>query len=467
MAIQGDLFRQASSSTADVSGILERQFASIGQAAAGAINKIGENKKAEEEKEEKKRKLLLEETKQLNSEFTPEIGEDDSEIVANAKLDAGRRIADRAATIQREYMDTGDIETWQKKNAELQKQLGKVEQGDQYVNSIAQQYDDYAADPDSVSKATSPQAIAMAKGMKNGTVNVSVNDDGVAVYTGKYKDANGEWMEVPAGMKVGNEGNLPALIDKVDDPKKTFMGLNINVNKQLRDTSIKDGIEFTGTSWQDPQVQAAYEEAIQGMVNDDASLMSIAADYYGHTNVLHDLNDPEAKQKLKDVIKESLYYQAETQFFGNEQGKVSAQEQLANQEERLALAKKNAETQTSQLTENQRLREQQKAEVLRFNASTLEAAAESGNYGNVAGLRVPGVQGQGGVIGFTGSVENIPGWDDLRSSQRKKLLKSSPFIVTVGGKKQVFKTQEAMDTYLRNVLLGSNQKENKNDFTVN
>ena len=427
MAIQGDLFRQAGASTANVSGILERQFASIGQAVAGGINQYSQNKKEEEEREDKKRRLLLEETKTIQSEFTPEVDEDDSEIVANAKLEAGRRIADQAATIQREYMDTGDIEVWQKKNADLQKEMSKVEQGDQFVNSVAQQYETLSKDPESVSKATSPEALGLARGMKNGTVNVSFNDDGKAVYSGKYKDANGEWMEVPAGMKVGQESNLPAIIEKVDSPQKTFLALNAEVNKQLRDTSMKDGIEFTGTSWEDPQVNAAYTDLIDSLVNDDATLVSLAADHFDQTNVLASLTDPENKQMLKDGIKEVLWDQAQRQFFGNEQGKVAAETQLAQSQERLDIAKENQKSQSSQLTENQKLREQQKAEVLSFNTSTLDAAAESGNYGNVAGLRVPGVQGAGGVIGFTGSVENIPGWDDLRRSQRKKLMAASPF----------------------------------------
>ena len=277
--------------------------------------------KEEEREEQEKRQMLMQERKLLGREFTPELAENDSDVVKNAKLQAGRDLADAAALANRQYKN-GDItiDEWQAQNADLQGQLDKVQQGDQFVNSIAQKYDEMATNPESVSAATSPKAIAVAKAMQEGTVQVRIVD-GKAKYSGTYRDAEGNDVEIQP-TDIGSENAFPVIIDKVAKPGPELYDFNVQINKDLRDAALTEGdgtTEYSGTTWDSPTVQKLFTEKIESMLTTPSDQISMAVDHLGM-----DKDEAVAAYNngtLGETVKNQLLEQSKQQFFGNQKGR--------------------------------------------------------------------------------------------------------------------------------------------------
>lgn len=310
-------------------------------ALSGAIGQVDqafkdktEREKQEEKEEMMKRQMLMEERMMLSDTFTPEVPETDSEEIRDAKLAAGRKLADKAATLNRQYRDGHiEIEEFQKQYSELQGSLQKIQQGDQFLGTVAQLYDDFAADPNTLSAATSPEAVAVMKAVKDGTVNVSIDDDGKAMYTGYYIDANGEAVEVkPTG--VGSENSFPAVIAKVQPPGAELYNFNVNLNKGMRNAARTEGdTTYTGTTW-NPAMEKRFKDKIDTMVNDQTAI-SYAVDYLGvpRAQAMELYNSGE----LVDTVKSQLLVQSRDQFFGNQKEQESLDHKMAIQEEQLAM----------------------------------------------------------------------------------------------------------------------------------
>ena len=300
-----------------------------------------EELKQEEAEELRKREILMQERKNLGDEFTPEVDQDDSEVVRNAKLQAGRDLADEAASLSRMYKN-GDltIDEWQDRNRSLQDELAKVQQGDQFAGTVAQLYDDFAEDPGKVSGATSPKALAVAKAVKDGRIKVSI-EDGKAVYSGTYmvKDEDGKLVEKtidPIG--IGKEDSFPAIIAKAPAPGADLYEWNVQLNKELRDVEIENGnkdISAFGTNISDPRVQKRLNGKLDEMLQDDQVNVSIAVDHLGMDR--KQALDLYRNGELRETLKAQLKKQTEEQFFGNAQEKESIDSQMARRDEALAM----------------------------------------------------------------------------------------------------------------------------------
>ena len=294
-----------------------------------------EEAKLEESEELRKKEILMQERKNLGSEFTPDIAADDSDFVRDAKLQAGRDLADEAANLSRMYKN-GDmtIDEWQAANRSLQDELGKIQQGDQFAGTVAQLYDDFADDPGKVSGATSPKALAVAKAVKDGDIRVQIVD-GKAVYSGSYdtgekdKDGNPIREDIPP-IGIGKEDGFPAIIAKAPSPGAELYQWNVNMNKELRDVEIENGnpnISAFGTNIDDPRVQERLEGKLDEMLQDDQVNVSLAVDHLKMPReealALYRSGD------LRERLKAELKAQTEKQFFSNAKEKESVDHALA------------------------------------------------------------------------------------------------------------------------------------------
>lgn len=295
-----------------------------------------QGREKKQEKEEKERLLSLSEYEQAKDTFNIPAAEHDTQNVISAKQQAGNDLANEAADLTRKYRK-GEITIDEYKQAEgaLQQALTQVNNGDAYLNGVSVGFEKLANTPDSVSEASSVEALAVARGIKDKTVTMAWDKEmNKMVYTGTYADpATGEQVPIP-NVPVGNENAFPLVVGKVEDPRKGLFNVNVQANKTLQDTAVKDGIEYTGTSWEDPQVQAAYNTHIDELLQDDNTMYSLATDY-GIAGL-----DPLSREEvfameskdLRNMLKDRLMAQAQQQFFGNEKSRVSAAHTVARQE---------------------------------------------------------------------------------------------------------------------------------------
>lgn len=164
--------------------------------------------------------------------------------------------------------------------------------------------------------------------MDNGDIALTYNPETNKMeFAGTY-ELGGETHE----FNVENPNQFPGVVTKVDDPSNLLLNTNLEINKLLKDASVQEGdgsIVRTGTSWEDPAVQQRYNAVIAEQVADENTLLSLATDYYGY--------DPEearmrlADGTLKTEVANIMKFQAQEQFFGNEQQRISAAHTLNRQ----------------------------------------------------------------------------------------------------------------------------------------
>lgn len=311
-------------------------FGAIGDAVQDITEAGTAKRQRDKEEAERERLLSLQEWKEANQTFNIEAAATDGPQIRNAKQDASVDLANEAADLSRRYR-RGEItmDDYKKQEAELTRSLQAVQNGDAFLNSTALAFNTMVNTPDSVSNASSNEALAVAKGIANGNVTMGWNSETNRLeYAGTYVDAEGNEQPI-AGIEVGKENAFPRLVEKAPDPKADLLNLNIQINKTLRDTSTKNGIEYTGTSWTDPQVQASYDAAITTMVSDTDKALSYATDHLGISRdeayALMQQGVEGGGNALQQRVKNDLMAQAEAQFFGNEQSRISAEATLARQ----------------------------------------------------------------------------------------------------------------------------------------
>lgn len=392
------------------SGLVEQPNLALGQAftdIAGTINQslgaITQAKKDKKEADQKERLLQRDDVIEATDKFSLDPQEGDSEAIMSAKVSASNDLANEAAEIERLYRGGDiDIEEYKLSTAKLTHSFQGIKQGDAWINNTAGSYNEMTSNPDSISNAASPEAIAIAKAADSGSITMGWNKDSNRLeYMGTYVDPDGNEQDI-SKLKItpGKEGRFPRNPKKVGDPKEAFLAINVEVNKNLKDISLKDGIEFNGTSWDDPQVQAKYTSAIDAMVGDTDTLLSAATDHLGigREEAYRLLKEPveSGGNALQALVKEQLTTQAQSQFFGNESGKIAASEKLrlnreAANRQKVALALKQKQARAAGGKGGTATDRQFQRDVLdaRQNLKLIDTSLKDGDFASLT--KLPGI----------------------------------------------------------------------------
>lgn len=379
-------------------GLVNQGNPNLGQHISDALgsitdagDKIQRSIRDKQDADQKKRLLQQEDYTKAQQTFTVPPNDADSVHVANAKVEAANGLANLAsenAALHRDNKIT--IEEYKLQDAKLKQGLSRINAGEAYINGQATSFDDMSKNPDTISRSTSPEAIAFAKAARNGKISMRFNPDTADLeYYGTWKDADGVEHDVK-DFPVGKEGRAAQLNFKTEDPKNKLSNTNIEINKNFQDTSIKNGIEWKGTSWEDPQVQVKYETVIDEMVSDSSNLLSIATDFLDiDVDEAYELQRQATEtggDALQVLVKERLLAQAKHQFFGNESGRESAGHKIYRQNE--ALKAKQTTGSNVSLSEGDKKFNREVTDA-KYNLGLANDAIQSGNYDQLT--KLPGI----------------------------------------------------------------------------
>ena len=316
-------------------GLVDQGNPYAGQAWADAFGAIAEGvqditqaqvakQQRDKEEQERERLLSLEEYKEAKDTFSIEENEGDTAAIRNAKVDAGNDLANEAADLSRMYRK-GEItlDEYKEREGALQAALAGVNNGDAFLQATTLDFNQMVQNPGSVSKASSNEALAVAKGISNGSVTMTWNKDTNRLeYTGTYVDAEGNEQPIQ-GIEVGKENSFPRLVGKAEDPNKALLTNLIQADKLFQQASVKDGIEYTGMNWEDPRVQQSFDTVISGMVTDNNQALSIATDYLNipreQAYALMAEGAEGGGNKLQELVKNELTNQAANLVSGSRQ----------------------------------------------------------------------------------------------------------------------------------------------------
>ena len=147
-------------------------------AISGAIKDVEAANEEKRLREEQERAMALQEYKEAGQTFQVVPDQDDTLDVVAAKENAAAGIVDEAASLARAYKK-GEITIDEYKAAEknLNKALQQINNGGTYLETVGQNFDNMSGTPDSISKSTSPQALAVAKAVKTGKVTLQYNPE--------------------------------------------------------------------------------------------------------------------------------------------------------------------------------------------------------------------------------------------------------------------------------------------------
>ena len=275
-----------------------------------AVQQLGADIQADLTRREEQERILQKEEQELASQtFGFEPDEDASESLQVVQQAAATDLVNDAAEYAR-LLRKGEITTeeFNKRNQDLQKQIIKIKQGHTFLEGAAGKFEEYQENPDLMSGYTSPETLAVMKGMKDGTISYAWNPENNRMeYQGTYM-LDGKEVQMPA-VGVGKEGAFPTPIDKTQDPSKVFDAIGQEVAKNDVQTWTKDGISYTGYQWDSPGVQDRFNAKIDDIVSNENTLISTAVDYLGYTPEQVDALQREGK--LAGEVKNKLLAQAE------------------------------------------------------------------------------------------------------------------------------------------------------------